>query len=190
MKNVENCAYWERTPAYILSIFLLKKHINYFKLGVNEHVIITFPWLFQNFYDLSFLHDFSRPGNDRYKIPWLFQVFQDRTNPVHCTLSMLWLNNDNERRVANNAPGARRANCSSSAARRSRWWCRSPSQKRSCCRSSESDPRPEPGYAWIPSPTLKKQIFQGVSGNFPVNSTMIFWTFIYLLTIQMRLRNR
>jgi len=66
-----------------------KKHVNYFKLGVNEHVIITtFPWLFQNFYDLSFSHDFSRPGNDHLKIPWLFQVFHDRTNPDYYTFSM------------------------------------------------------------------------------------------------------
>jgi len=28
-----------------------KKHIQYFKLGVNYNI---FPWLFQNFYDLSF----------------------------------------------------------------------------------------------------------------------------------------
>jgi len=42
----------------------------------------TFPWLFQNFYDLSIFHDFSRPGNDHFKIPWLFQVFHDRTNPA------------------------------------------------------------------------------------------------------------
>jgi len=60
-----------------------KKHINYFKLGVNEHVNIkTFPWLFQNF--LSFFRDFSRPANDHLKIPWLFQVFHDRTNPAIC----------------------------------------------------------------------------------------------------------
>jgi len=33
----------------------LKKHINYFKLAVNEHVnITTLPRLFQNFPDLSF----------------------------------------------------------------------------------------------------------------------------------------
>jgi len=41
-----------------------------------------FPWVFQNFDDLSFFRDFSRPGNDHFKIPWLFQVFRDRTNPV------------------------------------------------------------------------------------------------------------
>jgi len=47
-------------------------------------------WIQQHFhdfskisYDLSFFHDFSRSGNDHFKIPWLFQVFHDRTNPVH-----------------------------------------------------------------------------------------------------------
>jgi len=60
----------------------LKKHRNYFKLGVNEHVnITTFPWLFPNFYLLRFFHDFSRPGNDHFKIPWLFQVFHDCRTP-------------------------------------------------------------------------------------------------------------
>jgi len=44
--------------------------------------VTTFPWLLQNFYDLSFFHDFSRPGNYHFKIPWLFQVFHDRTNPA------------------------------------------------------------------------------------------------------------
>jgi len=43
-RNVENVAYRERTPAYIQSF--LKKHINYFKLGVNEHFMsMTFPKL-------------------------------------------------------------------------------------------------------------------------------------------------
>lgn len=54
-------------------------------------------------------------------------------------------------------PWAHTANCFSSALRRSRWWCRNPSQQRSCCKSSESDPHPEPGYVWIPWPTLKDQ---------------------------------
>jgi len=48
----------------------------------------TFPWLLQNFYDLNFFHDFSRPGNDHFKSPWLFQVFHDRTNPD--SKLMLW----------------------------------------------------------------------------------------------------
>jgi len=43
----------------------LKKYINYFKLGVNEHVITHF----HDFYDISFFHDFSRPGNYHFKIP-------------------------------------------------------------------------------------------------------------------------
>jgi len=33
-----------------------------------------------------FFHDFSRPGNDHFKIPWLFQVFHDRTNPADVCL--------------------------------------------------------------------------------------------------------
>jgi len=40
MNNLENVVYRERTTAYILSSLSLKKHINYFKLGVNEHVIM------------------------------------------------------------------------------------------------------------------------------------------------------
>jgi len=47
----------------------LKKHINYFKFGVNGRDYNKFPGLFQNFYDLSFFHDFSRPGNDYFRIP-------------------------------------------------------------------------------------------------------------------------
>jgi len=34
----------------------------------------------QNFRDVIFFLDFSRPGNNHLKIPWLFQVFHDRTN--------------------------------------------------------------------------------------------------------------
>jgi len=44
MKNVENLAYWERTPAYILSVFLEKTLII---SNSNEHVIIT------HFHDFS-----------------------------------------------------------------------------------------------------------------------------------------
>jgi len=36
----------------------LKKRINYFKLCVNEHVITHFHD-FDNFYDLSFFHEFQ-----------------------------------------------------------------------------------------------------------------------------------
>jgi len=55
----------------------------YFKLGINEHVIITnFHDFSKTFMISSFFHDFSRPGNDHFKIPWLFQVFHDRTNPA------------------------------------------------------------------------------------------------------------
>jgi len=45
-------------------------------------------WIYQHFHDFSktfmiwvFFQDFSRPGNDHFKIPWLFQVFHDRMNP-------------------------------------------------------------------------------------------------------------
>jgi len=38
---------------------------------------MTFPKLL----DFFFVKDFSRPGNNRFKIPGLFQVFHDRTNP-------------------------------------------------------------------------------------------------------------
>jgi len=43
------------------------------------------PWLSQHFWDFIFSHDFSRPVNNHFKIPWLFQVFHDRTNPVKGT---------------------------------------------------------------------------------------------------------
>jgi len=49
----------ERMPAYILGVFLLK----------NMLIILS--------------TDFSRPGNINFKIPGLFQVFHDRTNPVY-----------------------------------------------------------------------------------------------------------
>jgi len=62
-------------------------YINYFKVHVN---IPTFPWLFQNFCDLSIFHYFSRPGNDHFKIPWLFQVFHDRTHPARWVRQILW----------------------------------------------------------------------------------------------------
>jgi len=61
----------------------------YFKLGVNEHVIRNFHDFSKNFYDLSFFHDFSRPGNDHFKIPGLFQVFHDRTNPAEVNTHLL-----------------------------------------------------------------------------------------------------
>jgi len=47
-----------------------------------------------DFYDLSFFHDFSRPGNDHFKIPWLFQVFH---NPEYAP-SIQIENNLNESR--------------------------------------------------------------------------------------------
>jgi len=46
-------------PAYFLSVV-----INYFKVSVNEHFHDFSP----NFWDLSFFHDFSRPGNNHLKI--------------------------------------------------------------------------------------------------------------------------
>jgi len=42
----------------------------------------TFTWLFHNFWDFIFFQDFSRSGNNHFKIPWLYKVFHDRTNPV------------------------------------------------------------------------------------------------------------
>lgn len=54
------------------------------------------------------------------------------------------------------SPWARRANCFSSALQHSRWWCRSPSRQKSCCKSSESDPHPGPGFVWTLWQTLKK----------------------------------
>jgi len=50
-------------------------------------ILTNFHDFSQNFYDLSFFHDFSRPGNDHFKIPWLFRVFHDRTNPDRGTSS-------------------------------------------------------------------------------------------------------
>ncbi|TNN85924.1 hypothetical protein EYF80_003768 [Liparis tanakae] len=74
-------------------LFFLSKTYEYFELDVNEHVnITTFPRLFQNFCDLSFFHNFSRPGDDHFKIPRLFQVFHDRTNPVKTRSGVLQSN--------------------------------------------------------------------------------------------------
>lgn len=73
-----------------------------------------------------------------------------------------------------NLPWAHTANCSSSAWRRSRWWCRNPSQQRSCCKSSGSDPHPEPGSVWIPWPTLENHLNQtliGPTGGFAISAT-------------------
>jgi len=70
MKNVENFAY----AGLYFERLSLKKHINYFKLGVNEHVIITnFLDFYKTFMILVFsmtfpglemtilnFHDFSR----------------------------------------------------------------------------------------------------------------------------------
>jgi len=62
----------------------LKKHINYFKLGVNEHVIITH---FHDFSKTFMIYVFSMtfPGLEMtiLKIPGLSQVFHDRKNPVY-----------------------------------------------------------------------------------------------------------
>jgi len=42
MKHLEHVAYWERTPAYILSVFLLKKTwIISNSMNSNSDVIIT-----------------------------------------------------------------------------------------------------------------------------------------------------
>jgi len=41
----------------------------------------TFPGLFQNLWDYNFFKVFSRPGKKHLKIPQLFQVFHDHTNP-------------------------------------------------------------------------------------------------------------
>jgi len=54
-----------------------KKHIYDIKLSVNKHVNITsFPWFSQT---LGIFLLFQ----DRFKIPGLFQVFHDRTNPAY-----------------------------------------------------------------------------------------------------------
>jgi len=83
---------WERTPAYILSVFLSKTYELFQTRGKWTCDDNKFPWLFQNFYDLSFFHDFSRPGNDHFKMPWLFH---DRTNPV---LKSSYMQTDLQRR--------------------------------------------------------------------------------------------
>jgi len=62
------------------------KNIHYFKLGVKEHVIITNFQDFSKTFMICFFHNFSRTGNDHFKIPGLFQVFHDRTNPAYLTL--------------------------------------------------------------------------------------------------------
>jgi len=67
MKTVENVAYRVIAGLYFERLSL-KKYINYFKLCVNEHAITNFHD-FSKTYDLSFFHDFSRPGNDHFKIP-------------------------------------------------------------------------------------------------------------------------
>jgi len=69
MNNLENCVYWERTPAYILSVFLQKTYELFQTRRKWTCDYNKCPWLFQNFYDLSFSHDFSRPGNDHFKFP-------------------------------------------------------------------------------------------------------------------------
>jgi len=54
----------------ILSVILLKAYYkNYLKPSVNAQMTIT------NF------QDFSRPENNHFTIPGLFQVFHNRTNP-------------------------------------------------------------------------------------------------------------
>jgi len=47
MKHLENGAYLRAYAGLYFEHLSLKKHINYFKRGVNEHVIIT------NFHDFS-----------------------------------------------------------------------------------------------------------------------------------------
>jgi len=69
-------------PAYILSVFLSTTYSLFKTRRKRTCEYNKCPWLFQNFCDSIFFHDFSKPGNDHFNIPWLFQVFQDRTNPV------------------------------------------------------------------------------------------------------------
>jgi len=74
----------------------LKKHINFFKLRINEHVMIThFHDFSKTFMIYVFSRTFPKLRNYHFKIPWLFQVFHDRTNPEKCdhvwtTVSLLF----------------------------------------------------------------------------------------------------
>jgi len=77
----ENCTK-EPVPAYILSVFLLKTYELFqtqrkWTCGYNE-ISMIFPKLLWFFF---FPTDFSRPGNNHFKIPGLFQVFHDRRDP-------------------------------------------------------------------------------------------------------------
>jgi len=73
--------------AYILSVFLLKAYLSVFLLKAYSlfqtqckyttwtYEYKTFPWLFQNFWYYIFFKDFSRPGNNHFKITWLSSTF-------------------------------------------------------------------------------------------------------------------